>query len=116
MIRRPPRSTRTDTLFPYTTLFRSTALPKKAPKKLWLMNSDHVDPDSPDTETAQAGGHVLPYAVQARSEEHTSELQSLMRISYAVFCLKKKNKSNAHTILNHIQKQKQTYEVNTHTL
>src|SRR3546814_7913310 len=88
MIRRPPRSTRTDTLFPYTTLFRSTTLvidtirPKRAfiigfaaarhrrklASRLMRMTSDH-----------------------SRSEEHTSELQSLMRISYAVFCLKKKN-------------------------
>src|SRR3546814_2399838 len=79
MIRRPPRSTRTDTLFPYTTLFRSTA---------------------------QRGGHfeifIRPDLAHApgragRSEEHTSELQSLMRISYAVFCLKKKNKKQKTT-------------------
>src|SRR3546814_4673230 len=83
MIRRPPRSTRTDTLFPYTTLFRS--------------------PDQPDAmgiaqlRQGQRGdaGAVQPVrqdsdADAGRSEEHTSELQSLMRISYAVFCLKKK--------------------------
>src|SRR3546814_2890767 len=89
MIRRPPRSTRTDTLFPYTTLFRS--------------------PEAPDG-TARAGHHRPQRKAHVagsrrcavrqwpprphdhrRSEEHTSELQSLMRISYAVFCLKKKN-------------------------
>src|SRR3546814_6278099 len=74
MIRRPPRSTRTDTLFPYTTLFRSPRSPDKARRR-------------------QAPRHIRisPYwAISRRSEEHTSELQSLMRISYAVFCLKKK--------------------------
>src|SRR3546814_12627157 len=75
MIRRPPRSTRTDTLFPYTTLFRSAAAARgatpAAARTPW-----HGEPRSP--------------APRERSEEHTSELQSLMRISYAVFCLKKK--------------------------
>src|SRR3546814_4916370 len=68
MIRRPPRSTRTDTLFPYTTLFRSLA-------EQGLNN----------------GQYWLAFWTKVRSEKHTSELQSLMRISYAVFCLKKKN-------------------------
>src|SRR3546814_17827874 len=72
MIRRPPRSTRTDTLFPYTTLFRSHFLAKMGRCQL-------------RREARQAVAHVVH-----RSEEHTSELQSLMRISYAVFCLKKK--------------------------
>src|SRR3546814_17446329 len=79
MIRRPPRSTRTDTLFPYTTLFRSCA---QIGRELLLQVLHHqVDPEL----GARHGvvGHE-------RSEEHTSELQSLMRISYAVFCLKKK--------------------------
>src|SRR3546814_8356479 len=87
MIRRPPRSTRTDTLFPYTTLFRSamTANPKQALVGL-VMGSRS------DWETMQHAAQKLealgvPFE---RSEEHTSELQSLMRISYAVFCLKKK--------------------------
>src|SRR3546814_16206261 len=73
MIRRPPRSTRTDTLFPYTTLFRSLlrAAEKSCPA------------DFPEAHGASA-------ELKRRSEEHTSELQSLMRISYAVFCLKKK--------------------------
>src|SRR3546814_21138243 len=86
MIRRPPRSTRTDTLFPYTTLFRSPAPPaalrrsrfldrSQVPGPIFRKESDHADA------SARPSG---------RSEEHTSELQSLMRISYAVFCLKKK--------------------------
>src|SRR3546814_7673630 len=88
MIRQPPRSTRTDTLFPYTTLFRSgevvrTTMVRRAfetlsdvPTRLFAF-SDDMD-----------GLRKVP----DRSEEHTSELQSLMRISYAVFCLKKKQK------------------------
>src|SRR3546814_2430748 len=85
MIRRPPRSTRTDTLFPYTTLFRSSA---PMCRVLWLLlrrQLDHlVDRSRRDGFLASRAWRVL------RSEEHTSELQSLMRISYAVFCLKKK--------------------------
>src|SRR3546814_11359273 len=78
IIRRPPRSTRTDTLFPYTTLFRSTW-------KRWL----------PGTQALRSAARIMKIASAGfvglwRSEEHTSELQSLMRISYAVFCLKKK--------------------------
>src|SRR3546814_17877786 len=73
MILRPPRSTRTDTLFPYTTLFRSSAIaPTPSHAGQWR---------------GPSGGGPMP-----RSEEHTSELQSLMRISYAVFCLKQKKK------------------------
>src|SRR3546814_7363833 len=79
MIRRPPRSTRTDTLFPYTTLFRSFRLEH---------HDTSVVPGGSQP-VAQEEGMVGPEG--ARSEEHTSELQSLMRISYAVFCLKKKN-------------------------
>src|SRR3546814_9985089 len=90
MIRRPPRSTRTDTLFPYTTLFRSSS----------------ASPDRPTTHVSHSTAGLLGTAARMRqspigrlcgttfrgerSEEHTSELQSLMRISYAVFCLKKK--------------------------
>src|SRR3546814_16160409 len=76
MIRRPPRSTRTDTLFPYTTLFRSWPCP----------SGGHPSP--PRFFRRRRRPHGSP----CRSEEHTSELQSLMRISYAVFCLKKKKK------------------------
>src|SRR3546814_2166313 len=94
MIRRPPRSTRTDTLFPYTTLFRSRpdqrlsrqapprrpALLHRQPRGLHRAGQDHHAAEGPRGQRDH------------RSEEHTSELQSLMRISYAVFCLKKKNK------------------------
>src|SRR3546814_13235526 len=81
MIRRPPRSTRTDTLFPYTTLFRSRAQPG-APG---LRRRSHRAIGAERTRLFGQQCHVA-----LRSEEHTSELQSLMRISYAVFCLKKK--------------------------
>src|SRR3546814_6853512 len=90
MIRRPPRSTRTDTLFPYTTLFRS-ALGRNTAR----VGADHR-PGPGDVAADILFGHqkingVDPAVVlDDRSEEHTSELQSLMRISYAVFCLKKK--------------------------
>src|SRR3546814_5951555 len=77
MIRRPPRSTRTDTLFPYTTLFRSAN------------GSASAELRAARDETGRNAGSEDAEA--ERSEEHTSELQSLMRISYAVFCLKKKN-------------------------
>src|SRR3546814_6198682 len=78
MIRRPPRSTRTDTLFPYTTLFRSPG--RRLAGQIIRLGASRPG------EVVQAG----QTAVTSRSEEHTSELQSLMRISYAVFCLKKK--------------------------
>src|SRR3546814_2244642 len=87
MIRRPPRSTRTDTLFPYTTLFRSSSSTGSAARA------------SPTT-TCRACG--------PRSEEHTSELQSLMRISYAVFCLKKKTKTKQITKNKKILRTKNT--------
>src|SRR3546814_1468319 len=92
MIRRPPRSTRTDTLFPYTTLFRSTAagMPSKAQTRSSATSRappvSIVDGLKPNWLTS--------VGAPRRSEEHTSELQSLMRISYAVFCLKKKKKRN----------------------
>src|SRR3546814_9534498 len=86
MIRRPPRSTRTDTLFPYTTLVRSEGC---AAQVLHGQRSPR-DAARPAGST-QAVPHVRTVpADRHRSEEHTSELQSLMRISYAVFCLKKK--------------------------
>src|SRR3546814_3283345 len=94
MRRRPPRSTRTDTLFPYTTLFRSRV---RAPDSEPLHDSlpGRVSPDYADA-ACRCG---LPERLgPSRSEEHTSELQSLMRISYAVFCLKqKKNTTNSKT-------------------
>src|SRR3546814_9907637 len=94
MIRRPPRSTRTDTLFPYTTLFRSHHRRRHAAR-----GPDHAARSGERSAVAGTGG-ALPRHL--RSEEHTSELQSLMRISYAVFCLKKKkqqknNKKNNYT-------------------
>src|SRR3546814_2467368 len=101
IIRRPPRSTRTDTLFPYTTLFRSARSFEKYLRKnpnmpvlcvvrryalIWFKNQRPMIPyNSPTT-------GPLIFEPDQRSEEHTSELQSLMRISYAVFCLKKKKK------------------------
>src|SRR3546814_6245483 len=81
MIRRPPRSTRTDTLFPYTTLFRSFPVSSARNRSACSRATGH-DPSGRNTSSRS----------RARSEEHTSELQSLMRISYAVFCLKKKKK------------------------
>src|SRR3546814_4938753 len=99
MIRRPPRSTRTDTLFPYTTLFRSAApaliyeeanLIKRAIRDLYSRDMEEVLVDGEE-------GYKAAKDFMKRSEEHTSELQSLMRISYAVFCLKKKKKNKLHT-------------------
>src|SRR3546814_5923309 len=84
MIRRPPRSTRTDTLFPYTTLFRSVV------EALNRIVAAVAHGDLP-IEEGQAMAALVDRS-RERSEEHTSELQSLMRISYAVFCLKKKTK------------------------
>src|SRR3546814_9651355 len=92
MIRRPPRSTRTDTLFPYTTLFRSRRV---APRR-------GSPPRTTRSHRGQRWAGVARGGGADRSEEHTSELQSLMRISYAVFCLKKKRiKKNNHTFSNH---------------
>src|SRR3546814_6087247 len=88
MIRRPPRSTRTDTLFPYTTLFRSST-PRCAATGTTTTPPSAAAPTTPSAAACSGNGsHRRP----PRSEEHTSELQSLMRISYAVFCLKKKKK------------------------
>src|SRR3546814_7232381 len=94
MIRRPPRSTRTDTLCPYTTLFRSSSrkqayslplarlpMPAASPPRHWKCSRTHR------------------VTVRHRSEEHTSELQSLMRISYAVFCLKKKKQQQIYQLI-----------------
>src|SRR3546814_5419075 len=96
MIRRPPRSTRTDTLFPYTTLFRSRD------------GFDEREAEHRHGEHFAARGRVAAHRLDergedaadadTRSEEHTSELQSLMRISYAVFCLKKKKKHTKNII------------------
>src|SRR3546814_4780141 len=113
MIRRPPRSTRTDTLFPYTTLVRSgvgkgmavfsrqvdgrhLATGLQDAENLWLLTPRILRPGT--------AGHAF------RSEEHTSELQSLMRISYAVFCLKKKRTHTKNTL------QQTTHILNTHSI
>src|SRR3546814_4487138 len=82
MIRRPPRSTRTDTLFPYTTLFRS--------RRIVRPEEEEEEEEHRLLELRPAGSRPSAAPDRFRSEEHTSELQSLMRISYAVFCLKKK--------------------------
>src|SRR3546814_2674076 len=101
MIRRPPRSTRTDTLFPYTTLFRSRR-PCRGQDGDGTMSAksdaleqavtDYIQARTALDAAPRARARVLADRAFARSEEHTSELQSLMRISYAVFCLKKKKK------------------------
>src|SRR3546814_8497322 len=121
MIRRPPRSTRTDTLFPYTTLFRSASIydgPRlggisgNLPDISGFAVPPFVEPVFPDNERGGVFCHVcLISSASARSEEHTSELQSLMRISYAVFCLKQKTNQSTTlhmlplkcTIQRHIQ-------------
>src|SRR3546814_9188407 len=96
MIRRPPRSTRTDTLFPYTTLFRSAVRRRTS---VFI-----ADPQFDAGQRFAAGrwksrGNFNAGRGDARSEEHTSELQSLMRISYAVFCLKKKKKYTKQAVI-----------------
>src|SRR3546814_2341450 len=100
MIRRPPRSTRTDTLFPYTTLFRSNGRAGLAATgdqmsaigggRALRPGRIHLRPAEARLQLAACPRHPAFYRPHGRSEEHTSELQSLMRISYAVFCLKKK--------------------------
>src|SRR3546814_7022805 len=103
MIRRPPRSTRTDTLFPYTTLFRSihhlSASSRMNSCALIYIRPQHA--------------HVY-YLRSPRSEEHTSELQSLMRISYAVFCLKKKKLKKQSNIPHITQCRHTDHIANTH--
>src|SRR3546814_9533147 len=112
MIRRPPRSTRTDTLFPYTSLFRSVIVDQHAAHERLVLERmrramadggvsaqalllpEVVDLDEAACDRLEARADELA-AFGLRSEEHTSELQSLMRLSYAVFCLKKKN-NNIH--------------------
>src|SRR3546814_5190997 len=121
MIRRPPRSTRTDTLFPYTTLFRSERAAGRLQARLdsprqggALKRNDQILDVLPIGVIVSPGtGIQANLADKAkklgiRSEEHTSELQSLMRISYAVFCLKKKTKQHTNTHTSPIH-------TNTHT-
>src|SRR3546814_3873228 len=99
MIRRPPRSTRTDTLFPYTTLFRSLTRERKS---FPICQRPVPVPRGYDLLRRVCPTSWGPSAI-IRSEEHTSELQSLMRISYAVFCLKKKTKETTHTSITHFE-------------
>src|SRR3546814_2524209 len=106
MIRRPPRSTRTDTLFPYTTLFRSAEqidrddLREVRQRQCLAIAADHLarraDAGAAD-QNARLAIDAFGFDESGRSEEHTSELQSLMRSSYAVFCLKTKNNINCTT-------------------
>src|SRR3546814_7188853 len=114
MIRRPPRSTRTDTLFPYTTLFRSheyrcgeqarrDRLDLVSQKRAAQRTEHALQAAAAAVRVGRVLGDHLPQEARARprrgrgSEEHTSELQSLMRISYAVFCLKKKTTTQKRT-------------------
>src|SRR3546814_10075393 len=136
MIRRPPRFTRTDTLFPYTTLFRSPRARRRLSRASTRHPLDHRHaPQHPDGESdadrgprrdrhprrrhvrrrlcarPRTGGRARLH-LRPRSEEHTSELQSLMRISYAVFCLKKKNtktNTNSDTVKSHKTKYNKEY-------
>src|SRR3546814_3243019 len=94
MTRRPPRSTRTDTLFPYTTLFRSHLQHRVVARERWHRRQVDLELGRQRVPVNELAVHVHPH----RSEEHTSELQSLMRISYAVFCLKKKKPIRHDTI------------------
>src|SRR3546814_2611928 len=120
MIRRPPRSTRTDTLFPYTTLFRSQPADGMPPvgRQLGQGLQDEGPLGQPGMRQHQPACTIDDTVVvgqqiqvegtarighAARSEEHTSELQSLMRISYAVFCLKKKKQTTTTIIKNYAQ-------------
>src|SRR3546814_5939399 len=118
MIRRPPRSTRTDTLFPYTTLFRSRLMPKThtssgSPRR-WAVSllRSAVQP-TVDSSVKLLTPVTIRVTFEVRSEEHTSELQSLMRISYAVFCLKKKTKTTANI---YIKTQHNPYNIKTTTI
>src|SRR3546814_6884149 len=119
MIRRPPRSTRTDTLFPYTTLFRSRragdvrALPRRSRGRALTAQAAPCFCRSGFSRELLAG---LRRKGSRRSEEHTSELQSLMRISYAVFCLKKKNIRTSRTTTTHKTRQYRAQSLHYFTL
>src|SRR3546814_7546419 len=107
MIRRPPRSTRSYTLFPYTTLCRSASdpLPPWLPSLIYFLALSHAPPpeviematNRPETITPKSSAPSAAKPFACRSEEHTSELQSLMRISYAVVCLKKEHHTTTTT-------------------
>src|SRR3546814_8487370 len=115
IIRRPPRSTRTDTLFPYTTLFRSTspalaaAMCESERWPLQLAGGDDYElcfTAAPEQHPAIAAALAAIDTSAQRSEEHTSELQSLMRISYAVFCLKKKKNKHSYRTMKKVKRKK----------
>src|SRR3546814_3890679 len=133
MRRRPPRPTRTDTLFPYTTLFRSTASKPWSTEEQFELLQRYLKARHPGggmtemdemdfadmVEQTPVDSYVIEYrepsenGIPGRSEEHTSELQSLMRISYAVFCLKKKRKyidkkDKRNDCINYVQRRIQT--------
>src|SRR3546814_10028577 len=117
MIRRPPRSTRTYTLFPYTTLFRS---PRRG--GVWrieagpeIREADFGIEPMRSMGSMQSGGAPKRRGVEDRSEEHTSELQSLMRISYAVFCLKQKKKKSTRMHYTLIQHKRNNVHDNQYT-
>src|SRR3546814_1237306 len=123
MIRRPPRSTRTDTLFPYTTLFRSLradwsggpwqpcAEPSSAFSGLWYKH-EYIHRVFAGLPPSRELSSALSAAPDPRSEEHTSELQSLMRISYAVFCLKQKNTTQQNNRIEHTNVISKRYQPN----
>src|SRR3546814_3208240 len=104
MIRRPPRSTRTDTLFPYTTLFRSEGRNRRS--------AAMVRQNGLAGRARQSTAGLEWHCGRERSEEHTSELQSLMRISYAVFCLKKKKTQKTNNRIYKTQQNIQTTRIN----
>src|SRR3546814_5208338 len=115
MIRLPPRSTRTDTLFPYTTLFRSetylgdwhthpgatVANPSRTDRSTARRIANAAEARAPNPATLILAGDTTSWTPTARSEEHTSELQSLMRISYAVLCLKKQKNNRPQELTTH---------------
>src|SRR3546814_9025751 len=109
MIRRPPRSTRTDTLFPYTTLFRSPHHARQGARfvfqkdRNYMFHCRYPYRSSEPSSISVSPRPALTMGQTFRSEEHTSELQSLMRISYAVFCLKKKNTTKVKSSSTHTQ-------------
>src|SRR3546814_3916752 len=118
MIRRPTRSTRTDTLFPYTTLFRSAIVAAAEARKLALPEVSSFDSPTGKGAVGTVEGKriVLGDAaflkeggIATRSEEHTSELQSLMRTSYAVFCLKKKRETRLSSTTRNEKEQRKQY-------
>src|SRR3546814_4542125 len=110
MIRRPPRSTRTDTRFPYTTLFRSGS---RRGTCGWITSFLRISTESALARLEKSFHRILRTLPPSRSEEHTSELQSLMRISYAVSCLKKKT---SLTLLHSTKHRSYTHTTNKNNL